>query len=161
MEVLRMILRNGHESVCVVPEDFTLVSTDRDGLILPFHHSVWGELQTGISNAIFERANCSDLDSYLEHASFEELYVPPMNCMHMEISFNIQPHEVRSILIIHVMSPLSGKFTMKRLLSMRDDEISCVLDHYFTTKAIEDLNAGYAAYIRKNYAQWRKLKKVS
>lgn len=149
-----MNTKSGTQTQTITAADFTMSSTEKKRVFLPYTGKTWGDLLLDIADLVLERVPDEDYDENLVY-DFERL----VTSFTTEFFFNIQPARVAVTAYINVESPIVGDFRDRVFLRADDDEIKEILDKFFETGAA-GLKAKYAEYYGGKYRAWKERAKA-
>ena len=142
-----MFVKNGMEQYDLRATDFSLSSTARGQIILPYKAQPWADLLLEIEREICERTPDGVPQVLSADQSIDECDV--------SVVFNIQQHRVGLLALAKVKSPVAGNFLRLYHLRAENSEVKDILDQFFACGA-EGLSDEHRTYYKTIYGLWRK-----
>lgn len=143
----KMIVRKGVEPGNVSADDFEIMSTASDKIVLPFVGKLWCEMRLEAQEILFSALDAFDLDMGTP-SHYDDL----IQKIDAKFLFSIQRTGVRITAYIDVESKEGATAAGRVFLLSELNEIRPILDRFFSSGCL-GLDADYAKYYEKAYRE--------
>ena len=141
-----MIVKNGLEWKNITIDDFTLISSCPDKIVLPYVGKMWGEFNWEVMKIALSQSTCCD-------ANKVECYEQIVSSVQAEMYFNIQPKRVRPTMYVKITTVCGEELTGKVFIQLNDLELQQVLDKYFVE--CSGLTNTWRSFYFDQYDRWK------
>ncbi len=145
-----MRLKNGVESVIILPKDITIVSIRDDRIVLPYVGAIWGDVLAEVNMTATDAAPMEKFDFCNEQYTYDDL----IKNERVYITFSPQNGYVKTCVQVEVETRWGDLLSKRIAAPCYPAEIKMILDAFFSNGA-QGLRSEYAKNLKAKFENWK------